>query len=146
MPKTITIDSSVFVSSFLETDPNYKISRDFINKITKENIPILIPLTTFMEVLHACHRAFNDLTKTDQLYKKMIEWNLTRQIRFLNIEAQELVYFTAHHHRFKLKTADAIVALTAHRLKCPLITWDKQLLNVSSEIETLTPEKFLQTK
>ncbi|MBT7484623.1 hypothetical protein HN680_07665 [Candidatus Peregrinibacteria bacterium] len=65
MPKTITIDSSVFVSSFLETDPNYKISRDFINKITKENIPILIPLTTFMEVLHACHRAFNDLTKTE---------------------------------------------------------------------------------
>lgn len=145
MPKRITIDSSVFISGFIPTDSNFSKSREFIQKIIEKENQILIPLTSLMEIIHAYFRATKDLEKTDQIYKKFIEWNLTRQIRFLNLEAEDLIYFTAHHHRFPLKTADTLVALTAHRLKCPLITWDKQLLKAMPKVEVMTPTEFLSS-
>lgn len=144
MPQKITIDSSVFISSFISNDPHYRDSKKFMAQIIKQQNQILIPITSLMEILHAYFRATNDLNKTDELYQKFIEWNLTRQIRFLNLEAEELIYFTAHHHRFNLKTADSLVALTAHRQKCPLITWDKQLLKASPAIDVMTPKEFLR--
>lgn len=105
---------------------------------------MLIPLIVLFEVLQAYFRRSNDLKKTDQIYKEMIECNMTKTLRIINIEASFLTYFTAFHHLFHLKTADCIVALTAHRFKYPLITLDKKLLAASKQhIDVYTPPQFL---
>ena len=146
MTKRIAIDASVFIAKFIPEEPHHEISQKFIEAVIQSGVQIMIPVWTLFEVLHAYYRRSDGaLEKTDGIYKNFIEWNLTRQIRFVNMEADFLVYFTAHHHRFSLKTADSVVALNAHRLKCPLITWDKKLINsIKGRVEAMTPEKFLQ--
>lgn len=142
--KLIVVDSSVVISSLIESDPSHEFSRNFLSELKKKKQQIILPILAVFEVLHAYFRLCKDQEKTDKLYQALIDWNLTGFLRIANLEASFLVYFTANHHLFPIKTADCVMALTAHRLQSPLISWDKQLLkNAKKNIQAMTPEKFL---
>ncbi len=65
-------------------------------------------------------------------------------LQISSLEADFLTHFAGHHQQFPLKTSDAVVALTAHREHCALISWDKQMLKVASkEIEVFTPSEWV---
>lgn len=143
--KSVTVDSSVFVSSLMPADKHFKTSRIFFRFLKTKRITIYIPISVFFEVLHSYFRLTNNINNVDLLYQKMIDWNLSKKLRLINLEAAFLVYFSSFHHMFDLKTADAIVAITALKLKQPLITWDKKLLGISGKrVKALTPESFLK--
>lgn len=145
MIKNIVVDASVFISGFVDADAHNQHARSFFKTIHAKKIRITISVLTFFEILHAYFRATNNMDATDMLYKELIEWNIEKQLRILNIEASFLAYFGAHHDSINIKTSDAVVALTARRFKYPLITLDKKLLAVASpHINAMTPEKFLE--
>lgn len=147
MRKSIIVDSSVFISSLIVEDKYYSISRSFFDAIQTENIIITIPIIVFFEILHCYFRLTQNRQKTDLLYQKLIDWNLSKQLRVSNLEASFLAHFAAFHDLFGMKTSDAIVVLTAHRLRQPLITWDKTMLRRSKKIiQALTPESFLKIR
>ena len=143
--KTITIDASVFISSFFAKEIHHHSSKAFLcHTKAKSTVQVLIPTLTLFEVLQAYYKNTHDPKRTDEIFQGFIEWNLTRQIRFLNLEANFMIYFSMHHHRFDLKTSDTVLALTAHRLKAPLITWDRQLIKkCKGKIEAMTPEEWM---
>lgn len=142
--KTIVVDSSVIISSLIKSDLYHEISRNFLTELKKKKQQIILPVLAIFEILHAYFRLCKNQEKTDELYQALIDWNLTGFLRIANLEASFLVYFTANHHLFPMKTADCVIALTAHRLQLPLISWDKQLLKDTKKyITALTPEKFL---
>ncbi|MBI4994986.1 type II toxin-antitoxin system VapC family toxin [Candidatus Peregrinibacteria bacterium] len=146
MKTTIVVDSSVFISSFVTQDSRHKISTEFFATIKKKQQQIIAPINVVFEILHAYYRLTKNRQKTDNLYQMIIDWNLTKELRIANIESSFLVYFTAYHHLFNLKTADSIVALTAHRFKYPLVSWDKQFLkNTKKHIKTFSPDEFLRS-
>lgn len=143
--KTIVVDSSVIISSLIESDPFHKFSRNFLSELKRKKQQIILPMLAVFEILHAYFRLCKNQEKTDELYQALIDWNLTGFLRIANLEASFLVYFTANHHLFPIKTADCVIALTAHRLQSPLISWDKQLLkNAKKYLIAITPEKFLR--
>lgn len=143
--KTLVIDASVFLSSFIWDEHHHPVSRRFIDRLKEQKICVFIPLTIICEVLQAYFRITHDQKATDRLYTFFIDWNLEKGLRIMNLEATFLVYFTAWHHLFNLKTADGIIALAAHRLGYPLVTWDKQLLTQSKKhIVCYTPEEFIK--
>lgn len=144
MAKSIVIDSSIFISSLISGDTNHKISRKFLAAVKKKKRQVIIPMLAVFEILHAYFKLCKDIDKTDRLYQMLIDWNVDGTLRIINMEAEALVYFTAHHHLFPLKTADTIIAITAHHFKSTLISLDKQLLkNAKKHIRTITPMQFL---
>ena len=146
MAKSIVIDSSIFISSLISEDPNHTISRKFLAAVKKKNRQIIIPMLAVFEILHAYFKLCKDMDKTDHLYQTLIDWNIEGTLRVINMEAEALVYFTAYHHLFPLKTADTIIAITAHHFKSVLISLDKQLLkNSKQHIRAMTPAQFLNS-
>ena len=143
MKRSIVVDASVFISNFIEDDVGHRSSRRFFFEVKKRKIKIMIPITVFFEVLHAYFRASHDDIKTDALYQTMIDWNISKKLQIINLEASFLAHFGANHNMFDIKTADAIVAVTAYRFKYPLITWDKRLLiHACKHLTAFTPEEF----
>lgn len=131
----------------MPSDRNHKVSRRFFQTVRKKNIVIFIPMLTLFEILQTYFRISGDRERTDQLYAEMIEWNISKRLHLINLEATFLVYFTAFHHLFQIKTSDAVIALTAHRLKIPLVTWDKKLLyQTKNQIDAFTPKEFLTSR
>lgn len=143
MVKDLVIDASVFLSSLVTHEKYHQESRKFFGMIKKNKIKVHIPILTVFEILSSHFRLINDENITDLIYKELIEWNLTRDLNIINLEANFLVHFTAHHYLFKLKTSDTVVALTAHYLGYPLVTWDKQMIKESRDkFEVMTPAEF----
>jgi len=140
----LVVDSSVFISNLIESETNHAVSRRFFSFANKNNITLCIPMSALFEVLHVYLRKSNK-EKRDQLYQKIINANMKGGIRLINLEATFLLHFVAFHELFSIKTADAVIALTAHRLRLPLITWDKQLLEgAQKNITAMDPEAFLR--
>lgn len=145
MKKHIVVDTSVFISRCVPSDKYYNETNKFFKTVFDKKLIVTIPITTFLEILHAYFRGTKNIKATDVIYQELIEWNYLKTLRIVNIEANSLIYFTAHHDLFDIKTADAIVALTALRFKQPLITWDKKLLAAAApHVTAMTPKKFLQ--
>jgi len=142
--QNLVVDSSVFLSSFLDEDTNNALSRRFFDSVKQKNIHIFIPILAVFEILHSYYKKGFSRKQTDMLYKTIIDWNIDDGLHFVNLEASFLAHFTANHHLFQLKTSDTVFAILAHKLKYPLISWDKQILNIQKKYaKTLTPDEFL---
>ena len=144
MTKHLVVDSSVFLSHLISNDANHAASREFFNRVKKEKLTLVIPMIAFFELLHVYFRITEDSKKTDELYQEMILWNISKTLRLVNLEANFLIHFAAHHELFSVKTSDAVLAVTALHLKYPLITWDKRLqASAKKHIEAMTPEEYM---
>lgn len=145
MKTSLTVDASVIIASLVPMDKEYAVSRRFISMIKSVQSRVTMPLITFFEILQVYFRFCNDREKTDAIYKEMIDWNVEGTLQLINLEASFLTYFAANHDLFPLKTSDAVLALTAHRLKQPLISWDKKLLqHAKKHVKAMTPAEFLK--
>lgn len=141
----LVIDASVFLSSLFHDEENSEISGKFLEMVKTKNILIVLPMLTLFEVLNTFHRVREDSEATELLHQSFVNMNVSKGLILLSLEASFLAHFFAYHERFDLKTSDAIIALTAHREKCPLISWDKKLLKESSKhLNAYTPEEYLR--
>lgn len=138
------IDSSVILSSLNPDDCFYEESCEFLMRVKQDSLPCFMSSLGLMECLQVYYRQMQDLDKLDAVFQSFIDWNLDRRLlRFIDLEASFLAYFVAHQHKLSTKTSDSIMALTAKRLNCPLVTWDKQLLAQSGEeFQVVKPNEF----
>ncbi len=141
----VVVDASVFLSSALEGEVHSKVSRKFFETMEKSGGKVVIPILTLFEVLHNFYRVSKDSKATERLHEYFVNLNLTGGLKILSLEASFLAHFFTYHKDFDLKTSDTVVALTAHRENCPLISWDKQLLKAASKkIAVYTPAEWLE--
>jgi len=140
----LVVDASVFLSSLFHDEVNSKISAKFLAMVKERNILIVLPMLTLFEVLNTFHRVRKDSEATELLHQSFVDMNVSKGLIILSLEAAFLAHFFTYHECFDLKTSDSIMALTAHREKCPLISWDKKLLKESNKhINAYTPEEYL---
>lgn len=141
----VVVDASVFISSVLKEELNSKTSQKFFRSLVNENTVIVVTLLTLFEVLHGFYRTTRDSEATEFLNQYFISLNVTSHLKILNLDAAFLAHFLSNHENFDIKTSDAVVALTALRENCPLISWDKQMLKAASKkVETFTPAEWLE--
>lgn len=144
MKKLLTIDASVFLSVFNEHETQHEISKNFLDEVIGTKYEIFVPIVTLFEVLQAFFRITDDSKAKADVLEKFIDWNIEGNLTIIPIEAEFLAYFSAHHEKFDLKTADSMVALTALKENALLITWDEKLLKQSSKfVKSQTPKNFL---
>lgn len=132
----LTIDSSVFISSLLESDTFRKDSLDFFRLLAAHPASIHEPITVLLEVA-------NVLTKTSG---KNLSSVLDSFLQFHILPLDESLIRDALFifSRVHLKTADAIVVWCASVSESTLITWDKSLLRAARNlVPAFTPREYL---
>lgn len=144
--KLISIDASVLISSFVFDEEKHPVSKKLLEQLPKSNLIIALSIHGLFECLHAYFRKTKDATKTKQLLEIIMDWSATGRLKIIPQEAEFFAFFNKTHHFFDIKTADAVMAITALKLKCPLITWDKKLIKAARpHLEAMTPKQFLTT-
>lgn len=132
----IVIDSSVFVSVLGKPD-NFTISsRKLFNGLSKD-IQVVVPSLVLAETVvnlgkqdvKIAHEAFNLLSRMGL-------------VALDEVVVKELLSFIKKP--LGLKTSDAIIAITAFRIKANLVTWDRQLLSKKNTIcEAVSPADYI---
>ena len=135
----ITVDSSVFLSSLLETDVFRKESRAFFTALTaSEDVTITEPITVLFEVANILTRAGERnispiLDSFLQFHILPLDEAMIREILFIS-------------SKVRLKTADALVVWAAYASESTLITWDKTLLREARHlVPAFTPPDFIKS-
>lgn len=117
----LTIDSSVFLSSLLETDVFRKESRAFFDiLISSHNATITEPITVLFEVANILTRVGEK--NISPILDSFLQFHLLPLDEAI---IREMVFISS---KVQLKTADTIVVWAAYVSESTLITWDKALL------------------
>ena len=142
--KEILVDSSVYVSSFFEGEKFSDESQHFFKCIFREKYRLVLPISAFFEILHACFRRSGSLDIEHSVLGHLIQLSQEQLLRVIPLEATFSAHYFASHTHYDLKTADSIVAVTAEMERTPLVSWDTQLNRVAGErIQAHTPTEFL---
>lgn|GEM_PF-3638665 len=137
--RTFCVDSSVFLAALLTSDVTNAASQEYFRRVERESaeVRVFIPATVVLEVV-------NVLLKVDQRSAAEEFLQQLPSLEVVAIDDRFIEEATKLLPRLRLKTADAIVALTAALNDAMLVTWDQQLLRQSKNITAAaTPDVAL---
>jgi predicted nucleic acid-binding protein len=138
-----TIDASVWVNSFDSREPEHVHSRQTLDILRRERIPIFLPTLVLVEVAGAVSRTRHEPQMARDL---AIALGRLPSVVFVPLDeslAQEAVALAAAHG---LRGADAVYVAVAARMGCRLVTLDReQLARTGGIVVTETPEAALSS-
>ncbi len=126
MSESVTVDASVFVNAFSPTESGSDRSVAYLNRLTDEGIPVIVPILLLPEIAASIARKQGDADLAFQLVEHLRSLaNLT----FVPLEENlaELSVETAVRH--KLRGSDAIYAAVALRFGTRLVSLDREQLD-----------------
>lgn len=128
---TFTIDSSVYLSAFLEKDHFHHPSKTFLTELAKSKADILLPILIPLEVANTLHHLGLSVKKSQRVFESFFN---TPGTRILSLDWAISQVFLKDIQHFHLKTADWIIAATSYYLGTTLVTWDKKLIQTTQKI------------
>ena len=136
-----TIDASVWVNGFDQREPGHQISRQVLELLSQQSIPIVVPNLVLVEVAGAISRTRNEPAQAQMF---AIALNNLPNVTVMPLDdmlAHQILELAAHHG---LRGADAVYAGVAMQAGCTLITLDnEQLTRLVGVITTQTPTAAL---
>ena len=140
MEDILLIDSSVFIASLIETDRCHSASRHFFGVLEKgEKQTVLVePSIVVLEIA-------NVLTKSGHAREATSLQPYFTSTEIIPIDNEFITHAIPLLSRVNLKTADVIIAISAHLWDATLVSWDKKLLQEAKRItRAFTPEEYLK--
>ncbi len=136
-----TIDASVWVNGFDQREPGHQISRQVLELLGRQSIPIVVPNLVLVEVAGAISRTRNDPTQAQMFATALSNLPNVTVVPLDDILAHQTLALAAQHG---LRGADAVYAAVAMQAGCTLITLDnEQLTRPVSVVTTQTPTAAL---
>lgn len=136
-----TIDASVWVNGFDQRESGHQISRQVLELLSQQSIPIVVPNLVLVEVAGAISRTRNDPAQAQMF---TIALNHLPNVTILPLDdmlAHQTLVLAAQHG---LRGADAVYASVAMQAGCTLITLDnEQLTRLVGVITAQTPAAAL---
>lgn len=136
----LTIDSSVYLASLLANDLFYQRSQTFLDEVQKRRMDVILPILIPLEVTNNLHRYGLSAKKSKRVFESFFN---TTGTRILSLDWALAQAYLEEMNRFKLKTADWLIAATCLYLKTQLVSWDKKLLQKTKKLlKGKTPEQM----
>ena len=139
MEDTLLIDSSVMIAAFLETDTHHADSKRFFEMLHKgeRDHTLIEPATVVLEIE-------NVLIRLDHAREAASLHEYFSSVEIVPIDEEFIGRASPLLQKVRLKTADAIVAITAHLWEAVLISWDKKLIREGRRIvSAYTPKEYM---
>jgi predicted nucleic acid-binding protein len=138
--KTV-IDSSVFVSYFLEEENTHEEVKNLLGFLEEQSWSNIVPRIVAVETINTIYRKSKDEELSGRILIAANERNMT--VRDIDKEVQAGARIVMKN--INIKTSDLIIATVAAMSDSTLITWDTKLIKEASKIcEALTPKQFLK--
>jgi predicted nucleic acid-binding protein len=136
-----TIDASVWVNGFDQREPGHQISRQVLELLSQQSIPIVVPNLVLAEVAGAISRTRNDPTQAQMFAVALNNLPNVTVMPLDEMLAHQTLALAAQHG---LRGADAVYASVAMHAGCTLITLDnEQLTRLAGVVTTQTPAAAL---
>jgi predicted nucleic acid-binding protein len=134
MNSPVTIDASVFVSSFTPNEPAYQTSRAFMLTIREQSIPIIVPVLLLPEISAALARGQD---KPELGLAFVQELKKLPNTTFIDIDDGMAMLASEIAAKHRLRGSDAVYAAVAIRFGIELITLDKEQLRRLPKVLTV---------
>ncbi|MSS70800.1 MAG: PIN domain-containing protein [Candidatus Latescibacteria bacterium] len=136
-----TVDASVWVNGFDQREPGHEISRQFLDLLGKQVIPVFVPNLILSEVAGAISRTRNNPSQAEAFAILLSKLPNVTVIPLDNPLAHQAFILAARHG---LRGADAVYAAVATQRGCTLISLDNEhLTRLIGIVKTQTPTTAL---
>ncbi|HEX9841020.1 MAG TPA: type II toxin-antitoxin system VapC family toxin [Anaerolineales bacterium] len=126
MNSPVTIDASVFVSTFTPTEPAHQASKTFMLNVREQSVPIIVPILVLPEISAALARGQGKPELGLSFVQELRNFPNTTFID-VNKNIADLAVEIAANNR--LRGSDAVYAAVALRFGTELITLDREQLD-----------------
>jgi predicted nucleic acid-binding protein len=138
MNSPVTIDASVFVSSFTPSEPAHQASKAFMLNVREKSIPIVVPVLLFPEISAAISRGQD---KPELGLEFIHELKKLSNTTFIDIDDSLAMLASEIAAKHRLRGSDSVYAAVALRFGTELITLDKeQLLRLPKVLTVKMPK------
>jgi predicted nucleic acid-binding protein len=136
-----TVDASVWVNGFDQREPGHAISRQVLDLLRAQGIPIVVPNLVLAEVAGAISRTRNNPAQAQAFAAALGRLPNVRLVPLDNVLIQQAQALAASHG---LRGADAIYAAVALQAGSILISLDNEhLTRLTGIVTTRTPADTL---
>lgn len=134
----VVIDSSVFLSALIEKETRRLETLLFFKKLGIAKKSIFVPSLVVAEVI-------NKLQRTESKERVEIVYRFLMSFMVINLDNVFLRQAFPYWSRCRLKTSDAIIALTSAIYGTVLVSWDEKLVAEAGKItKAITPAEFMR--
>ncbi|HZZ41913.1 MAG TPA: type II toxin-antitoxin system VapC family toxin [Tepidisphaeraceae bacterium] len=122
----LTIDASVWVNADSPEEQNSASSREFIDRVKANRIPVVVPMLLKVEVAATIGRATKDAVLAREFAERLTALKLMRWVVLDDVNADVAVKLAGEHG---LRGSDAVYAAVALSHQCVLISLDREHLS-----------------
>jgi predicted nucleic acid-binding protein len=127
--RRITLDSSVIVSSLLETEPRHEEALDIWTSVVSGKHVAIMPYSVFVEVVAAIRRR----TGSEKLAREVKRTLLgIETISFVVLDGQSAIQAADFAAKAGVRGMDALVIQVAKEYRTELITFDEEMLKANN--------------
>lgn len=125
MAKNYTVDTSVFVASFVESEPLHSKAKKILHDIFNSDSYFILPYTVLVELISAVRRRTGS-PEIALRVKKMIESN--DHIKFVPLNELRIKQTLALSIDLGLRGMDTILVQVSKEFDTELITFDEEII------------------
>lgn len=134
----VIIDSSVFLSALIEKETRRLETLLFFKKLGIAKKSVFVPSLVAAEVI-------NKLQRTEGGERVEVVYRFLMSFMVINLDKVFLRQAFPYWSGCRLKTSDAIIALTSAIYDCILVSWDEKLIAEAGKItKAATPAEFMR--
>lgn len=122
----VTIDSSIFISSLVNSETNYTQANLIMNKVIDGIYQVILPWSVLVEVICAIKRRTNN----DEIANYIKEFLMTLDnIEFVELNETRSVEAAKIGINGKLRGMDSIILQVVQEYQTELISYDKEMVD-----------------
>ena len=134
----VIVDSSVFLSALIEQEPRRLETLLFFKKLGIAKKSVFVPSLVVTEVINKLQRIEGE-KKVEAVYQFLMSFTV------IDLDKTFLQQALPYWSRCRLKTSDAVIALTGAIYQAVLVSWDEKLLAEAGKItKAVTPADFMR--
>ena len=128
------VDASVWVSRLVASDVNHSSSRRWLERYEAKGGRLVAPVILLAEISGAISRRTNSAWLGRQSLESLLR---IRALRLVTVDRRLGEAAARLGADLGLRGADALYVAVAHRLRIPLVTWDREQQEKASTVITV---------
>ena len=141
MPGPYTIDASVFLNAFIPSESGHSESKELLNRLRGEGVPMIAPTLLLPEAAAAISRVQNDPKLAIQFAEMLSRLPYLTLVPLDKLLAEQSLNAAAF---YRARGSDAVYIAVAQRYATALVTLDKQQhQRANTVLQTYFPKDLL---
>lgn len=137
----MVIDSSIFVAAFREDEPHSREAFRILEQLEAGTMSTVIPVSVIIEVVAAIRRRTNNVELAQQVGEKILSCSA---VSLIDLDTFRMAKFFELASESGLRGMDVLVVGVAREFGMPLLTLDKEMVEIARRYVEVVDSKILK--